>query len=151
MHPSATSSTVSQGWFLRGAASGTGTTAINYGLLISRRSFKRGDLIAGRSFPGDPSAWLIKLPIRASVHRSVRMHMHMHGCMHAAGMPVYAGGMRNIEYRMKLRRTAQEQLGFSISSSRSSKYAQSAHTAQKNATHACLATAHFWAPPCMAM
>ena len=47
------------------------------------------------------------------------VRMHMHGCMHAAGMPVYAGGMRNIEYRTKLRRTAQEQLGFSISSSRS--------------------------------
>ena len=75
----------------------------------------------------------------------------MHRCMHAAGMQVYAGGMRNIEYRTKLRRTAQEQLGFSISSSRSSKYAQSVHTAQKNATHACLATAHFWAPPSMAM
>ena len=72
----------------------------------------------------------------AILHRwsyCVCMHvrMHMHGCMHAAGMPVYAGGMRNIEYRTKLRRTAQEQLGFSISSSRSSKYAQSVHTAQK--------------------
>ena len=81
----------------------------------------------------------------------MHVRMHVHGCMHAAGMPVYAGGMRNIEYRTKLRRTAQEQLGFSISSSRSSKYAQSVHTAQKNATHACLATAHFWAPPSMAM
>ena len=79
------------------------------------------------------------------------VRMHMHRCMHAAGMQVYAGGMRNIEYRTKLRRTAQEQLGFSISSSRSSKYAQSVHTAQKNATHACLATAHFFAPPSMAM
>ena len=79
------------------------------------------------------------------------VHMHMHGYMHAAGMQVYAGGMCNIEYRTKLRHTAQEQLGFSISSSRSSKYAQSVHTAQKNATHACLATAHFWAPPSVAM
>jgi len=72
-------------------------------------------------------------------------------CQYKPQLVALSGGMRNIEYRTKLRRTAQEQLGFSISSSRSSKYAQSAHTAQKNATHACLATAHFWAPPSMAM
>ena len=76
MHSSATSSMVSQGWSLRGAASGTGTTAINYGLLISQRSFKkggldRGPLISGRS---------IGRSIRASAHRSVRQSIRASVC-----------------------------------------------------------------------
>jgi len=52
-------------------------------------------------------------------------------CQYKPRLVPLSGGMRNIEYRTKLRRTAREQLGFSISSSRSSKYAQSVHSAKQ--------------------